>query len=104
MVRREHDQSIDRISKPQPLRASGPWFYGLIARGAALPRRRSPPGEQTPMTRPHFSPLIASILLILIGASALAQTAPQLQSAASRKNHAGVNYDLGLPRTGTAGI
>src|SRR6266566_8454329 len=56
------------------------------------------------MTRPNSSLLLASILVLFIGASAFAQTAPQLQSAASRKNHAGVNYDLGLPRTGTAGI
>ena len=49
--------------------------------------------------------LASTIALVFIcGNPAFAQTAPVLQSAASRKIHAGVNYDLGLPLVGATGI
>jgi uncharacterized protein (DUF1800 family) len=54
----------------------------------------------------RFTLLIASTIafIFLCGNFAQAQTAPALQSAASRKTHGAVNYDIGLPLTGTSGI
>jgi uncharacterized protein (DUF1800 family) len=49
--------------------------------------------------------LVSTIALILTsGNLASAQSAPVLQSAASRKAHGAVNYDIGLPLTGATGI
>ncbi len=60
-----------------------------------------------PISRSNrFTLLIASTiaLISLCGNSAQAQTAPALQSAASRKTHGTVNYGIGLPLTGATGI
>ena len=60
------------------------------------------------MTHPQsrFALLLAITIAFVFapGKSALAQTAPQLQSAAARKSHGGVNFDLGLPLSGISGI
>src|SRR6186997_2109990 len=57
-----------------------------------------------PASRP-FALLCALVFaLVLPAGKSLAQTAPALQSAASRKSHGGVNYDLGLPLSGNSGI
>lgn len=61
----------------------------------------------SPIARSNrFTLLIAfTIALIsLCGNSAQAQTAPALQSAASRKTHGTANYEIGLPLTGATGI
>ncbi len=53
--------------------------------------------------RPLALPLAALLILAAASNDALA-AAPVLVSAASRKMHNGVNYDLGLPLTGNSGI
>jgi uncharacterized protein (DUF1800 family) len=63
--------------------------------------------KKNPMTQStRFVMFLASTIafIFICGNPAMAQTAPALQSAASRKNHAGVTYDLGLPLTGATGI
>ncbi len=60
------------------------------------------------MNYPKRSTLLAAALVIAFisaaGNSALAQAAPVLQSAASRKIHGTTPFDMGLPLTGASGI
>jgi uncharacterized protein (DUF1800 family) len=51
-----------------------------------------------------FAAALAIAFISAAGNSALAQAAPVLQSAATRKMHAAVPYDLGLPLSGATGI
>ncbi|HYE18512.1 MAG TPA: hypothetical protein VEA69_08710, partial [Tepidisphaeraceae bacterium] len=56
--------------------------------------------KQTPRYLPAFLTLLA---LTAFAADALA-AAPAVTSAATRKAHAGIPYDIGLPLTGATGI
>ncbi|MEO6435797.1 MAG: hypothetical protein ABIP55_08550 [Tepidisphaeraceae bacterium] len=53
---------------------------------------------------PVRSGLFALLTLLCCSSSLLAQAAPQLVAAASRKSHAGASYDVALPLAGASGI
>jgi len=59
--------------------------------------------QQTHAARRAITPLILLLVLSEVASSALA-AAPAVTSAATRKAHGGINYDLGMPLSGTSGI
>ncbi|MGB7159168.1 MAG: DUF1800 family protein [Tepidisphaeraceae bacterium] len=56
-------------------------------------------------SRGRLATVLANLLILLVAhGTVLAQAAPQLTSAVSRKSHGGTNYDIALPLTGNSGI